>query len=287
MNVMLRTNNHLGDVVILTNVIHNLKKSFPDINFCVDAKNNYLDVFENNPYISWFDKDVADFFVECVYAPYSQKTANAGSCISAFNINAFEKMRRITSEDKFFIHILTPEFFIKIDDNKYGDYCIINANCQTCSETKSYPFYQDVINSRKDIKFIQIGGNEERDITSNLDGVIDLRGKTSVKELISIVANAKCVISPPSAIVHIAAAFPNVKTIVLSGAREPYILTKYENTIHLTSKCEDGWNEKIGCMKFFMRDIDGRTCRRAIMIKGRKYPKCMCEIKKDDICNLI
>ena len=287
MNVILRTNDHLGDVVILTNVIHNLKKSFPDINFCVDAREKYLDVFENNPYISWFDKSVADFCIECVYAPYSQKTANAGSCIRAFNINAFEKMRIITGHNRFSIDILTPEFFIKTNDNKYGDYCVINANCQKCSETKAYPYYQDVIDSRPDIKFIQIGGAEERDITSDLRGVIDVRGKTTVKELIELVSHAKWVISPPSAVVHVASAFPNVKTIVLSGAREPVELTKYPNTTHLTSVCPDGWNRNKGCMKFFMRPVDLRTCTRAHMEKGRKYPQCMCEIKKDDICALL
>ena len=100
MNVILRTNDHLGDVVILTNVIHNLKKSFPDINFCVDAREKYNDVFENNPHISWFDKSAADFCIKCVYAPYSQKTAVAGNCIRAFNINAFEKMRTIKDDNE-------------------------------------------------------------------------------------------------------------------------------------------------------------------------------------------
>ena len=152
---------------------------------------------------------------------------------------------------------------------------------------KAYPYYQEIVDSRPDIKFIQIGGAEERDITSDLTGVLDARGKTTVKELIGLVSHAKWVISPPSAVVHIASAFPNVKTIVLSGAREPVELTQYPNTTHLTSMCPDGWHRNKGCMKFFMRPVDSRTCIRAHMEKGRKYPQCMCDIKKEDVCALL
>lgn len=282
MKIMFTTNDHLGDVVIMTAVIENLKIAFPDIEFGIDTRKCYMDVFENNPNISFFDRKDANYYVGCVYQPFSQRTASGGSCIKAFTRNAFS----VLGANPVFKQT-TAKFYIDKAENKYGEYCIINANCQKCSETKGYPYYQDVIDARPDIKFIQIGGAEERDITSDLRGVIDYRGKTTVKELIELVSHAKWVISPPSAVVHIASAFPNVKTIVLSGAREPVELTKYPNTIHLTSVCPDGWNRNKGCMKFFMRPVDLRTCTRAHMEKGRKYPQCMCEIKKDDICALL
>lgn len=287
MKIMFTTNNHLGDVVIMSAVIANVKACFSEIDFCIDANPAYLDVFKNNPNITWFNRKDADYIVECVYAPFSQRTANGGSCIKGFTMNAFRAMKEITGREEFCLLKTTADLYLEKTENKYGEYCVINANCQKCSETKGYPYYQDVIDSRPDIKFIQIGGAEERDISSDLRGVIDLRGKTTTKELIELVGNAKWVISPPSAVVHIASAFSDVKTIVLSGAREPVELTEYQNTTHLTSMCVDGWNRNKGCMKFFMKIIDGRTCTRALMENGRKYPQCMCDIKKDEICALL
>lgn len=287
MKIMFHTNNHLGDVVIMTAVIANLKSCYPDIEFGMDASPRYMEVFDGNPNISRFKKEEANHYIECVYAPFSQRIANGGSCIKAFTMNAFEAVNRITGRNEFCLLRTTAELYPTDHLDGCGDYCIINANCQRCSETKAYPYYQDVIDSRPDIKFIQIGGAEERDITSDLTGVLDARGKTTVKELIGLVSHAKWIISPPSAVVHIASAFPNVKTIVLSGAREPVELTQYPNTTHLTSMCVDGWHRNKGCMKFFMRPVDSRTCMRAHMEKGRKYPQCMCDIKKDDICALL
>lgn len=279
---MFRTNDHLGDVVIMTAVFENLKKMFPDIEFGIGTRECYMDVFENNPNISRFKPIEANYIFDCVYAPFSQRVASGGSCIKAFTRNAFSALNATPVFEQ-----TTAKFYLEETENKYGEYCLINANCQRCSETKGYPYYQEIVDSRPGIKFIQIGGAEERDITSDLTGVIDLRGKTTVKELIALVSHAKWVISPPSAVVHIASAFPNVKVIVLSGAREPVELTEYPNTTHLTSFCVDGYHRNKGCMKFFMRPIDARTCSRAILEKGRKYPQCMCDIKKDDVCALL
>lgn len=287
MKIMLHTNNHLGDVVIMSAVIANLKACYPDIEFGIDTKPCYMDVFNNNPFISYLNPYECDYNLECVYAPFSQRTANGGSCIKAFTRNAFNSVNMVLGRNEFCMVKTTADLYPEKTENKYGEYCIINANCQKCSETKAYPWYQDIVDSRPDIKFIQIGGAEERDITSDLTRVIDLRGKTTVKELIALTMHAKWVISPPSAVVHIASAFPNVKTIVLSGAREPVELTQYPNTTHLTSVCVDGWHRNKGCMKFFMRKIDSRTCERAIIEKGRKYPQCMHRIKKEDVCALL
>ena len=81
MKIMFYTNNHLGDVVIMTAVIANLKSCYPEIEFGVDAAPHYMEVFDGNPNISRFKKEEADHYIECVYAPFSQRTANGGSCM--------------------------------------------------------------------------------------------------------------------------------------------------------------------------------------------------------------
>lgn len=279
--ILFSTNNHLGDVVICTSVIFNLKKEFPQLE--VGFETNYKDVFKNNPFVDFFEDDGNCKKIKLQYVPFSQKIGNGGLLTDAFNVNC---MRILNKKFPIVKNVFDVYLTDEEKENKYGDYWIINANCQTCSETKAYPWYQEIVNARKNIQFIQIGGKEQRDIQQELTGVIDLRQKTSIRELISLVSNAKGIISPPSAITHIASAFDNVKNIVLSGAREPQILTKYKNTKHFFSECE-GYNKNNGCMKFFMREIDERTCKHVFEYRNQKFPRCMMQLKVSEIIKQI
>lgn len=274
MNILFTTNNHLGDAVICSTVLYNAKKSYPDINF--GFQTNYQAVFDNNPFISKCGH--YDYHIHLEYAPYSQRTGNGGNCVEAFNLNAKRQLEQFLGRPYIFEKRVFDVYLNEHEKkNKYGDYILLNANCQTCSETKAYPWFQEIVNARRNLKFIQIGGKEDRDIQQTLIGTKNLRGKTTIRDLITLVSNAKVIITPPSAVVHIASAFPQVKVIVISGSREPEILTKYDNTIHITSETCSPYNKNYGCMKFFMRKIDMRTCDNFIERKGQKFPKCMAD----------
>ena len=274
MNILFSTNNHLGDAVICSTVLYNAKKSYPDVNF--GFQTNYQAVFANNPHISKFDR--VDYRILLEYAPYSQRTGDGGNCVEAFNLNAKVQLERLLGRPYIFEKKVFDVYMTEHEKkNKYGDYILLNANCQTCSETKAYPWFQEIVNARRNLKFIQIGSKEDRDIQQVLTGTKNLRGKTTIRDLITLVSNAKVIITPPSAVVHIASAFPQVKVIVISGGREPEILTKYDNTVHITSEICKPYNGKYGCMKFFTRPIDIRTCTECIERKGQKFPKCMAD----------
>lgn len=284
MKIVLKTNNHLGDAVILTAVLENLKTVFQDrFEFAVET--NYSDVFENNPNVSKLQPGETATAVECVYHPFSQRSGNGGNCILAFTYNAFLALNG--GQNPVYSQ-LVPKFYFDLPPRAIeGDYCVLNANCQTCSEVKAWPWAQKLVDSRKDVKFVQIGGKEGRDVTTDLKGVADMRGKTNFKELVSLVAHSKWVVSPPSAVTHIAAAFPKVKNVVMSGAREPMILTKYPNTIHITSVCNN-FNCNMGCMKFYVTRHDSpKCCGYRYLHEGREYANCMADVKPEQVAMIL
>ncbi len=87
--------------------------------------------------------------------------------------------------------------------------------------------YQQVVDHFRDrIQFVQIGA--PGDHHPALEGVIDLRGKTSIRELVRWMAHAQGVLCGITFAMHLAAAVPNTATrqfgrpcVVVAGGREP------------------------------------------------------------------
>ena len=89
-----------------------------------------------------------------------------------------------------------------------------------------------------------------------LDGVIDLRGQTNLRQLIRLVHHSQGVVSPISLLMHLAAAVEvkpdmpqNRACVVIAGGREPPHFTSYPHhqfihTVAALSCCDNG-----GCWK--------------------------------------
>ena len=287
MKVALKTWAHLGDNILLTAVLENLKKAYPQVDFTIQVSQQYKGLFEDNPNVVWFDPAEADIRIHCSYKSFDQHTASGGNLIVGFTLHTFKFMQPYRASTPV-LQCQTPKFYFELEDNKYGDYYVINANCQKLTQRKLYPYYQYIIDSRPDLKFVQIGGNQDRDETQQLNGIVDIRGQTSVKSLVSVVAHSKGVICPPTGIVHIAAAFPEVKQIVLTGGTQPVKLIDYPGTMHMTAKCEQGWGITCGCLKKVV-NVPGHpaNCDHTTIINNRRYVNCMCRIDPMEISRLL
>ena len=286
MKIVLTTNDHLGDTVVLSAAIRNAKAAFPDLQIAYSG--NYSDVFLNNPDVSDFDKDGKDVIrLHIRYAPFSQKRGDGGNLCEGFSRNLATALKPFTG--RLFDVFQTTPYICLSDDEKRpvvsfdGGYCVLNANCQRCSEVKSYPWFQQIIDRSPCIAFVQIGGNEKRDISQELRGVFDYRGRTSIRELFRLVIHAKWVLSPPSAVVNIAAAFPQVKSLVLTGAREPVVLTGYANARHFATECDRGkYDNEHGCMRFFLHG-ERKSCDYIDETGIRRYARCMGRISPKEV----
>jgi ADP-heptose:LPS heptosyltransferase len=115
--------------------------------------------------------------------------------------------------------------------------------------------YQEVIDHfRGAIQFVQVG--EAEHYHPALDGVIDLRGKTDLRQLVRLVYHSQGVLSPVSLLMHLGAAvevkggFPkNRPCVVVARGREPphweaYPHHQFIHTVGALACCDNG-----GCWK--------------------------------------
>lgn len=173
-------------------------------------------------------------------------------------------------------------------------YWIIGAGYNTDVPTKGWPSqrYQEVVDSlRGRITFVQVG--TRRDWHPPLRGVIDMVGKTSVRDLVRLVYHAEGIVCPITSLMHLAAAVPMPPNsrfkirpcVVIAGGREAvhfinYPTHKVLNTVGTLSCCATD-----GCG--FSRFGD-QGCKRQEMVRSEgAVPKCMTLITAADVTTSI
>ena len=268
------THPHLGDNIICTACVRNIRLAYPELAFI--HKNSEI-VKNNNDFNqnATPSRNVGKVMYGSLDA---EREGRFGTLVEAYTRHLC-KLIGIPS-----VPIVQAVPVIVLDEEeieeskKWNGKWLINANCQTCSISKAYPHWQRVVNLLPDVKFVQIGGNEARDISPNLQGVADMRGKTSIRQLFAMAYGCDGVISPSSAISNIAASFGKPQ-IVLNTSREPDALTNYPNVVHISHKCSCGWGVGNGCIHCRIGGAGMRNCKYYSIIKGMTY--CKCQIETD------
>lgn len=108
-------------------------------------------------------------------------------------------------------------------------YAIVKPTGKTSVTTKKewgLKNFQAVIDAFPEIVWVQPGEPDD----TLLDGVIDLRGKTKLRELFYVIANASFTLAIEGLYNHIAGAFAAPSFVVYSGFSYPE-LTSYPNTV--------------------------------------------------------
>ena len=164
---------------------------------------------------------------------------------------------------------------------QYEGAIIVNANCQNCSISKGYPHWQKVVDGLDGRRIIQVGGREARDISPDLQGVEDMRGKTSLRKLFTMVQGCAAVLSPPSAISNVAGAF-HKKQVVVNASREPDCLIDYPGAVHVSRKSPCGWGVDSGCISCRLAPAK-RGCGHPVWVDGRQWCDCQAAIDPDVI----
>lgn len=274
------TCNHLGDTLCLSAALHNAVEVMPNHKFVYCG--NYGGVFENTPVEhtvimkpGWIRAQYRDFGVDSEY------TAVHGTLLEGINESLSKRLGiDIPCVHKTPVLNLTEQEIeegLKLRDKDSRPVIVANTNCQTVCDVKGYPWYAEVFRQMPDVKFILMGGTDSRDIRYHEtfpNNVVDLRGQTSFRQLFSMVYSCDAVLSPPSAVVHISAAF-GTPAVCITGAREPIKFTQYPNVTHVFSTCvgKHLYNQYRGCMHFTVRDA--RSCEHVVVVNGRRYPSCM------------
>lgn len=209
--------------------------------FLTDVRTPCPDIWLNNPYITPLDENEPDVeFIECHYPLIHQSNQLPYHFIHAFMQYLSEKLGVEIKPTAFYgdIHISDEEkqWFSQFDDgDRAKPFWLVTAGGKMDFTIKwwSNDRYQKVVDHFRDkLEFVQVG--EAHHYHPALDGVIDLRGATTLRQLICLMHHAHGALSSISLLMHLAAAVEtppgrpkNRACVVVAGGREPVQWAEY------------------------------------------------------------
>ena len=275
--INLGTWNHLGDTLLLGAAIRNLEKSAHGGEFEIWHNSRFCDLFCGWDYVHIGNGAIEEKRFGYLGGGVAERVAASGTLAEGFTRQLAELLR----VDIPFTERTMPIFMNPSEPRKFAHLagCVVmNSNCQQCSMTKRYPHWQAVATMLEPHAVVLIGGGEGRDVLQNVTGrnVVDLRGRTSVRDLIALVSICAGVVSPPSGVVHLAAALGR-PAVYLTGARENAALFGYDKCQPITTTCQGTrYNGRHGCNHMY-------SCEGQMEIDGQKYPQCLAKIRAAEV----
>jgi ADP-heptose:LPS heptosyltransferase len=303
--LILKNNQSPGDIVMLTAAVRDLHRSYPG-QFLTDVRTSCPEIWENNPYITPLaetDRDVE--VLVCEYPLIHLSNTHPYHFIHGFiaylnerlglsiQPGSFKGDLYLTDQEKAWISQVRE---ITGNDKPFW---LVAAGGKFDFTTKwwGHSRYQAVVDHFKDkIQFVQVGERGHHHLA--LQGVIDLRGCTTLRQLIRLVYHSDGALTPVSLLMHLAAAIPtkrpvpqNRACVVVAGGREPsqweaYTHHQFIHTNGALPCCDNG-----GCWKHRVKplgdngqgDLPENLCVDVI----GDLPHCMDMIQAEDVIRRI
>jgi hypothetical protein len=282
-----------GDIVMLTAAVRDLHHCYPG-EFATDVRTLCPDLWENNPHLTALpDDDPATEQIECSYPLIDRCNESPYHCLHGF-IEFLNDRLHLSIRPTVFkgdIHLSDQEkaWYSQVREVTGEDtpFWIVGAGGKHDLTIKWWRTerYQEVVDHfRGKIQFVQVGGSGDHH--PKLQGVIDLRGQTSLRELTRLVYHSQGVLCSVTSLMHLAAAVEtkprqraNRPCVVIAGGREPAHWEAYPDHqfIHTNGAlrcCGNG-----GCWKdrtVRLRDGDERDRRDHLCVDVvNGLPHCM------------
>ena len=293
-----------GDIVMLTAAVRDLKLSHPEIE--VDVDTACPELWENNPHLT---KGIEGKIIKADYPLIHESNEGQHHFIHAFRLFLEDKLNLRIKPTKFKgdIHISDEEkgWTSQLEDMGIKDrFWIINAGGKYDFTAKWWSLisYQKVIDHFKGkITFVQVGQKDHWH--PKLHGVVDLIGKTDLRQLIRLVYHSSGVITGVSLLMHLSAAIEskhgllNRPGVVIAGGREPVQWEAYPHHRYLAVNgamtcCDNGGCWKSRCQLVGDGDKKDKEelCLHPVELRTKppiRIPKCMDMIKADDVIRAI
>lgn len=307
-NVILKTELALGDIVCFTAAVRELHHQYPG-EFQTDVRTPFPQLWEHNPYITpMADGDPTAETIHCHYDRDSWFSVNRSNqnpvhllhayCQDLANSLGLPSLH--PSELKGDIHLSKDEWgWRSMPHDKFNvqRYWVLSlGGGKRDFTTKWYlpEYVQKIVDYfRGRIQFVQIGKpNDSWHWQPDIQGVIDLRGQTDVRQLIRVIHSSCGVLSGITSAMHLAAAVPLPAwqhrprpCVVVAGGRESRTWYSYPTHRILESVgtlpcCRDGgcWQARTISLNDGT-DSDKRLCERVI----GGHPKCMTMIRPESV----
>lgn len=297
-----------GDVVMLTAAVRDLHLHYPG-QFLTDVRTPCPHLWENNPYVTHIDDDdTGAEAILCEYPLIQRSNQEPWHFVHAFGAFLADKLGLPHIHPTAFkgdIHLSEEErgWISQVEEIEKVDepFWIVVSGGKPDFTTKwwSPDRMQDVVDHFKDrIRWVQVG--EAGHHHPALNHVVDLRGKTDLRQLVRLVYHSSGVICPVTLLMHLAAAVPmrpdrqppkNRPAVIVAGGREPphweaYPHHQFLHSVGTLPCCDDG-----GCWKSRTYPLgDGEPSDQSLCVdpvKESKLPRCLHEITADDVVRAV
>lgn len=293
-----------GDILQLTAAVRDLKLSHPE--YRINVRTSAQELWQNNPYLdlSVTEKN-ADKVINCHYPLIHQSTQGSHHFIHGF-VQFLEQQLGIVIPTGDFcvdVHLSEQEKNDPYIANIVGNepFWIVDAGHKQDFTAKMWEFarFQEVVNqTRGMIRWVQIGASNH--CHRSLENVINLVGKTSHRQLISLMWRCSGVLTPVSYPMHLATMqwkdHPNEHRpcVVIAGSREPSVWEQYtcHQYIHNCgilpcSRSGACWKSRVSRLNDGSRQ-DLSLCMMPVTTSsGQTIPRCLDLIGVDEVVRRI
>jgi hypothetical protein len=306
--LILRSFQSPGDAVMLTAAVRDLHAAWPG-RYLTDVRTSADALWENNPHLTPLEESdpgvrVLDMHYPLVrqsnrlpyhfihgYLQYLEDRLGVRIPPTACSGDVHLSTREKRSPPPFAELGIPPAYWIFVAGGKH-DFTAKWWNPQSAQQV--------VDRLRGRVHFVQCGLEEHWH--PKLDGVTDLVGKTTLRQLVRLVHHADGVVSPVSLAMHLAAAVPtrpgkppHRAAVVIAGGREPphweaYSHHQFISTCGALPCSADGGCWRSRCQ--LVGDGDAKDhrnlCTQPVQVADRlSIPRCMHMITPDDVVRRI
>ena len=241
--LILRCGYSPGDIVMLTAAVRDLHRSYPG-QFLTDVRTRCDELLAHNPHlVKLEDTDPLVEDLDCNYPLINDSNETPHHCLHGF-IQFLSEHLQVSIRPSVFrgdIHLSAEEkaWYSQVHEvaGREIPFWIVAAGGKYDVTIKWWETrrYQEVVDHfRGRVQFVQVG--ELGHHHPRLSGVIDLRGKTDLRQLVRLVHHAQGVLCSVTALMHLSAAVetrpggpPLRPCVVVAGGREPAHWEAYPN----------------------------------------------------------
>jgi len=288
-----------GDVLMLTAAVRDLHASFPN-RFITDVRTPCDALWESNPWISPIEDDDPEArTIDCEYPLIHESNSVPYHFIHGYRLflgrildleikpQAFRGDIHLRQEEKDWLSQVD-----EITGSENSNFWIIVSGGKTDFTAKWWDpdrCQQVVDHFQNKIQFVQCGELNDGHVHPPLGSVINLVGKTDLRQMVRLMYHARGVVCPVTMLMHLAAAVEmkpggpvNRPCVVVAGGREPPHWEAYPHHQYLHVNgclpcCDNG-----GCWKSRIEPLgdgdskDDDLCILPVTLpSGRKLPKCL------------
>jgi hypothetical protein len=276
-----------GDNVVLSAVIDDLNKAYPG-KFSCNVWNGrgqaFPAIWENNPFI---DSSIKPGKATRVITPHYHDEMRESN--EKQNMHFTEAMTRNISAQLEMPIVSHKRPVLYLTDQEKSSrpipepYWVMMAGGKNDITTKwwSTAYWQKLIQMLPEIKFVQLGAADKEHWNPELKQVVNMVGRTTLRELILYIYHSEGVVCGVTCGMHIAAAFKK-PCVVIAGGREgswweKYPEQTYLHTVGMLPCCiKPCWKSHIA-PSYIPASIENRQEKlcQSIVKKEQLLPKCM------------